>query len=79
MDMLNNKERLKKAEKVFFKLTTYFKKPQLYCLVFLINEVRENTIPTSEHFNFLHIFLMMHIRHFGLLFYISKIFVTIEA
>lgn len=27
MDMLNNKERLKKAEKVFFKLTTYFKKP----------------------------------------------------
>lgn len=25
MDMLNNKERLKKAEKVFCKLTTYFK------------------------------------------------------
>ena len=52
MDMLNNEERQKKAEKVFCKLTTYFKKTCLYCLVFLINEVRENTIPTSEHLIF---------------------------
>lgn len=52
MDMLNNKERLKKAEKVFCKLTTYFKKTFPFCLVFLINEVRENTIPTSEHLIF---------------------------
>lgn len=52
MDMLNNKERLKKAEKVFCKLTTYFKKTFPFCLVFLINEVRENTVPTSEHLIF---------------------------